>query len=108
MYFFFVAQSAYMLASTLSNTIQNHSQVLWSKLYGLKVPPKVKHFLWRACKALPMRENFIKMKILVDALCSLCEEESKSTMHCLVKCKNIALVWYALSLRTINENIVCC
>lgn len=51
--------------------------------------------MWHACKeALLVKENLAISKIYALDLCPLCKEEKESTMHCLVKCKFAALVWF--------------
>lgn len=46
---------------------------LWSRIWKLKVPGKIKHFLWRACSNyFPTKVNLMKRKILAELLCHLC------------------------------------
>ena len=67
---------------------------LWSGIWKLKVPGKIKHFLWRACtNCLPTKENLLQRKIVMDSIChrrGRCEE---TTMHSLWSCEVIKLVW---------------
>ena len=46
---------------------------LWSKIWGLEVPNKVKNLIWRACKnSLPTKVNLARRKITSDSLCDIC------------------------------------
>lgn len=41
--------------------------LVWKILWDLKVPPKVKHFLWRAAyEILPTKDHLWSKQILVD------------------------------------------
>lgn len=58
---------------------------LWFRIWKLKVPGKINHFLWRACvDCLPTKVNLMKRKIVNDPLCVSCVEDSLRTlsMHC--------------------------
>ncbi|EEF32175.1 conserved hypothetical protein, partial [Ricinus communis] len=57
-------------------------------------PPKVHHFLWRACQScLLVGELFAKRDILVASNCSFCPSLMESTMHCLWSCPSIFQAW---------------
>ena len=46
---------------------------LWSKIWGLEVPNKVKNLIWHACtNSLPTKVNLARRKITSDSLCDIC------------------------------------
>ena len=46
---------------------------IWNKIWSLKVPPKVKNFMWRACSnILPTRDNLHRRKLHVEPRCGFC------------------------------------
>lgn len=55
-------------------------------IWGLRIPPKVRHFLWRACKDfLPIRVNLCRRRIGIEDCCPRsCEDKQESTLHVLV------------------------
>lgn len=68
--------------------------VLWSKIWSLKVPRKINHFLWRACTdCLPTKTNLLKRKIVADSLCQLWGKFPENTMHALWNCEVVRSVW---------------
>lgn len=59
----------------------------WRKLWNLKVPLKVKHFLWRAASGiLPTKEQLISKKVAINNLCPVCNISQETTFHLLVSC----------------------
>lgn len=55
-----------------SGSSRQGMSVLWSKIWSLKVPRKINHFLWRACTdCLPTKTNLLKRKIVADSVCQL-------------------------------------
>ena len=43
---------------------------VWKEIWQLKVPPKIKNFLWRACRnTLPTKQALMKRKIVADPIC---------------------------------------
>ncbi|GMY33812.1 putative ribonuclease h protein [Fagus crenata] len=52
-------------------------KVLWSRVWSLHIPPKVKNFIWRAClNILPTKINLKKKKITTDWFCPICKSET--------------------------------
>jgi hypothetical protein len=46
---------------------------LWHTIWSLQVPPKARHFLWRAChESLPTRRNLHHRHIIDDPTCANC------------------------------------
>ena len=67
---------------------------VWSKLWKLRVPNKVKVFGWRAClNTLPTRANLVKRKIIHEDVCMLCSRESETGVHALWTCAVAKDVW---------------
>ena len=60
---------------------------VWSKLWKLNVPKKIKVFRWRACQnILPTRANLRQRKVIDDDACILCSREAKTRVHTLSDC----------------------
>ena len=46
------------------------AKIFWSGLWKLKVPNKVKTYVWRACtNSLPTLENLLKRKVVLSSIC---------------------------------------
>ncbi|KAF7823513.1 reverse transcriptase [Senna tora] len=71
------------------------SRDLWKDIWGLKVPPKVKHFLWRLCNgALSSKENLFKRKCASDPICPICGLESETLEHLFMYCDAAKRSWF--------------
>lgn len=68
------------------NLMSNNSG-FWRKLWNLKIPSKVKHFMWRAINGcLPTRDNLSMKRVAVNNLCLMCSAFPEKTLHILVQC----------------------
>lgn len=90
--------SAY--AAICDNTTNNHSSSssgFWNKIWNLKIPLKVKHFIWRAVRdCLPTKEMLISRRVEVDGRCPVCNTAAETAVHVLVTCPIAALCWQNL------------
>ncbi|XP_075667600.1 uncharacterized protein LOC142637194 [Castanea sativa] len=69
----------------------------WRSLWQLRVPNKIKHFMWKACNdALPTKENLHRRHVMDSTTCDLCREHLEDTIHALWLCKDISCVWSSL------------
>ena len=69
------------------------SRSFWS-IWQLRVPNKVKIFLWRACTdALPIKVNLQKRRVLDNSVCSLCQRAPEDIFHAVWSCEAIQSVW---------------
>ena len=60
---------------------------VWSKLWKLNVPKKIKVLRWRACQnILPTRANLRQQKVIDDDACILCSRETETGVHTLSDC----------------------
>ncbi|KAL3826043.1 hypothetical protein ACJIZ3_022072 [Penstemon smallii] len=66
----------------------------WNWLWNLKLPNKIKIFVWRACKGLlPTRANLVKRKVTTVQSCVMCEDSTEVIFHCLYSCPLARQVW---------------
>ncbi|XP_030478322.2 uncharacterized protein LOC115695396 [Cannabis sativa] len=93
-------KSAYHLACTLhsaqvpSSSNPNPYFHWWKTLWSLPVPPKIKHFIWRAFHhILPCSLNLFHKRSLPDPLCSICGYDKESVSHALIGCTRAKSIW---------------
>ncbi|KAK1371603.1 hypothetical protein POM88_037695 [Heracleum sosnowskyi] len=54
----------------------SNAEHLWKRLWSLNVPPKLQHFIWRACKgSLSVKERLNNRHIITDSVCQVCGDE---------------------------------
>ncbi|KAK3188397.1 hypothetical protein Dsin_027958 [Dipteronia sinensis] len=59
----------------------------WNYLWRLRIPPKIKHFIWKACHHwLPTLVNLARSGVKTDVLCSQCKRKAETTCHALWGC----------------------
>ena len=94
-------KSAYwMLAesTTSSNPGPSNPTVnsgIWKDIWGLRVPNKIKHFLWRACcEALPTKKNLLSRHVTRNATCECCDWETEDAIHALWDCQVLKEIWW--------------
>ncbi|KAM6589756.1 hypothetical protein CsatA_012361 [Cannabis sativa] len=97
----YTVKSGYALALDLVRDRNGGSSVdqahWWNGMWNLRVPQKVKIFLWRMYhRALPTNSQLIKRKIPVQPLCQRCGEDSETPEHALVFCSALRPLWMKL------------
>ncbi|GLT77762.1 hypothetical protein SLA2020_493220 [Shorea laevis] len=102
----FTVRSAYHLAVEQSQRLIGESSagpqlnLVWQKIWQLRVPGGVKTFLWRMCNnSLPTKVNLHQRKVTSDSLCPLCEIHPETTGHVLWHCAAAQDVWMESSRR---------
>lgn len=66
----------------------------WKKLWALKVPPKVKHLMWRAATGcLPSKTQLHQKHVNVNVFCPLCNQDPETIDHVLLKCSFASECW---------------
>ena len=69
-------------------------QQLWSTLWKLKIPGKIKIFGWRACHdILPTWMSLAKRKVVPKSLCHCCQREPEDAVHAIWGCGVAQDVW---------------
>ena len=69
----------------------------WNTIWSIQVPPKVRHFLWRAShKSLPTRQNLHRRHVIDDPICPSCNSKMETTLHIIWLCSTSQNVWQSL------------
>ena len=95
----FTVRSAYRLV--LAREESNHpssscfkENTIWRKIWKLNVPPKTKHFLWRALiNSLPTKMKLKKWGVQVWEVCDRCGADKEDTNHILWLCLDLDFDW---------------
>ena len=60
---------------------------LWSSIWSLKAPQKIKVFIWKAYhKGIPVRDRLKQRLLQLDDLCPCCSYQMETVSHCLINC----------------------
>ena len=66
----------------------------WNGIGKLKVPNKVRHFMWRvSSESLPTNSNLCTGYILSESSCALCKDHPEDMLHCLWLCDYAKCIW---------------
>ena len=67
----------------------------WKEIWSLRVPTKVRHFVWRACTdSLPTKKNLFTRKVTRSPTCDTCRSEVEDTVHALWGCQSLKEIWW--------------
>lgn len=81
--------------SNPSSSDLNANKVLWKVVWGARVIPKVKHFVWRLLtNSLPTRVNLFRRKMGSDNLCPICSCAPETALHLFTQCEWVKVVWF--------------
>ena len=79
---------------------------LWSAIWKLKLPNKIKIFGWWACHdILPIAVNLTRRKVTSENNCPLCMRELESTVHALWGYAVVQDIW-AGNIRKLQKSSV--
>ena len=109
----FSVKSAYRLGITLREEQANRTtsnsaspttaNPIWKKIWSLKLPGKIKVFLWRLShNSLPTRMNIKRKCIDLDTRCPMCNRADEDGGHLFLKCKLVKHVWRSLLVEDIR------
>ena len=95
--------------STSGNPNGGGDEFKWHKIWQLKVPNKVKMFVWRlAHNSLPVRRNVANRGINIDTMCPVCRRFDEDCGHLFFKCKFAKLCWRLMNMEHIRAELVNC
>ena len=66
----------------------------WRSIWNIGGPPKLSHFLWRACTgALATKGRLLDRHILEDGSCPHCNGGKETIVHAIFQCSLISPIW---------------
>lgn len=81
--------------SPIASTSFQPPKGFWKFIWNLSVPPKLKHFWWKACcNLLATKENLHRRKCNPSPMCPICSREPESIEHLLFKCDWTIAAWF--------------
>ncbi|CAN1786718.1 Putative ribonuclease H protein At1g65750 [Linum perenne] len=99
----FLIKSAYNLLAG-EEAVSRDLQELWTKIWKLRGPNRVKHFLWLAGHdRLLTNEQRVKRNLTTNPDCPLCPGMAESSIHILRDCTFASAVWLEARPSLINE-----
>ncbi|KAF4351186.1 hypothetical protein G4B88_005548 [Cannabis sativa] len=77
-----------------SSSNPNPFEKWWKTLWTLPIPPKIKHFSWKAFnRILSCALNLFHKKVLPQPSCSSCSTNIESVSHALIDCTRARHIW---------------
>ena len=76
-----------------SSSTPNGDGSVWKKIWKVRVPHKIRHFLWRAAKDSLPKQNLVARHIPIGNVCDGCSDHSESVMHAMWLCDQVRSVW---------------
>lgn len=91
--------------SHLKNSSSNRNgEEMWKKVWNLKVPRKIKFFIWRAIhNIIPTNLNLKNRGSDLSPLCPICNGVVESLDHALMTCLKAKLVWNKISASPVSN-----
>lgn len=88
-----------------NSMISASTSPIWSILWKLRVPAKVKIHYWRALYgAIPCRGIMANRHMITNSLYPICGPDCESISHAFFKCQHVQAIWSALGMANmINE-----
>ncbi|KAM6547829.1 hypothetical protein CsatB_019505 [Cannabis sativa] len=92
---FYTVKSAYKaIQMDKGNWGHEMEDLVWKRLWKIKTPPKVLHFMWKALtQCLPTRTQLQTKHVDVPAACVFCHSSAESISHVLLECQFAQSCW---------------
>jgi len=96
----------YSVRSAYRDICNHHDTMLhhrvprhWNTIWNLKLPPKIKNFLWRICRnCLLTRVRLIAKGIDCPNICAVCMEKDEDEKHLFFECDKSIVCWQRFNL----------
>ena len=88
-------KAAYQLITQIPPSPPSQAEVNWKKLWKLRLPERVKMFIWRiGSNSLPTRDNLLKRINIDDPSCLFCGFEVENCCHLFFGCPVAKAIWH--------------
>ncbi|KAM7262619.1 hypothetical protein ACFE04_000302 [Oxalis oulophora] len=78
----------------------------WEKIWKLNILPKIKDFIWRACKGIiPICHNLQLRGVALENACPICGE-FENIEHALMTCSKAVECWHSISFNIPNTSFM--
>lgn len=89
-----------------SSALNSGEDDCWKKLWKIRCPKKMIHFLWRlGHSSLAVRVNLWRRGLKLDTLCVQCGRLDEDGARLFFKCKKVKLIWAELQLDQIRTSL---
>ncbi|XP_074327368.1 uncharacterized protein LOC141665288 [Apium graveolens] len=104
----YTVKSSYALLQEDRNASHEADAEWWRRMWNLKVPLRVQHFIWRAVRnVLPTKDQLTMKRVPVIEYCPVCNESKETVYHLLVSCPFTGLCWKELNITVHNNDLNC-
>lgn len=80
----------------------------WNILWSLKLPHKIRTFLWHFCKNnVPIRKLLKSKRVAVPIICFMCEHDIEHLLHIFFDCNFVTKCWRIVDLDFNRHSIEC-
>jgi len=94
-------------ANSSNAAVLSDVQFKWHKIWQMKVPNKVKMFIWRfAHNSLPVRRNISRRGVKIDTVCPVCKRQDEDCGHLFFKCKGVRECWRLMGMENIRNALL--
>ncbi|MCH79557.1 retrotransposon protein [Trifolium medium] len=93
-----VRSAYYQLMEVITDNTHLKVEGGWMKMWKLRVPNRVKIFIWRTfCGCLPVRERLLQKGVNCEPKCPCCASVTENEWHCFFGCDAVQEVWRQMS-----------
>ena len=79
-----------------SSTSHNQHTVVWNRVWKLKVPERVRTFVWRCLHKMLLTNSLTQRWDGSGGLCSICGQQLEDILHALRDCPVATMFWRRL------------
>ena len=91
---YFVRRTCRICVSEIADNSNMHVLGRWNLIWKLKVPPKIKSFLWHVCRGcFPTRARLSSRGVSCPLDCVQCNNNYEDSIHILVECPEAVQMW---------------
>lgn len=77
----------------------NQASSIWASIWKLKLPPKVKMFIWKLLNHILTVRVFLRVRLRgIEVSCPICNQREESVEHLFWTCPDIQQIWKDINL----------